>query len=103
MKIPPILALSGLVLGIFLFICLFPMPYGYYTIVRLFSILVFGWYSITFFKQGYNAYGIISVILVLLFQPFFKVYFNKGLWNLIDILCSICLIILYNKHNKNGN
>ena len=68
----------SLALAALLLICLFPMPYGYYTIVRFIAMVVFG-------------------ALALLFQPFVKIVLGRGVWHIVDIIVAVGLVILWKK------
>ena len=69
-----------------------PMPYGYYTILRLAACIVFG-------IAAYAAKELHPVWLswayafcALLFNPVIKVHFQKELWGLLDIAAAAVLI-----------
>ena len=44
----------GLGLAIALLLCLFPMPYDYYTIVRFASMIIFACFAVVFFKDYFE-------------------------------------------------
>ena len=75
-----------LYLAVVLLLCLAPMPYGYFTLVRFLATLVFGIYA-------YKYY--VFVTLALLFQPFAKVGLGRTVWNIIDVIVAIGLIALF--------
>ena len=41
----------GLGLAVALIVCLFPMPYGYYTLVRFVAMIIFGCMAFSFYKN----------------------------------------------------
>lgn len=90
----------GLGLAVVLLICLFPIPYGYYTLVRFAAMIVFGCMAFCFFKEKEIPLCVIAGSLALLFQPFFKIVLGRTLWNVIDVIVAIALVLLWYK-NKN--
>lgn len=90
----------GLGLAVVLLICLFPMPYGYYTLVRFAAMIIFGCMAFCFFKEKEIPLCVIAGSLALLFQPFFKIVLGRTLWNVIDVIVAIALVLLWYK-NKN--
>ena len=98
-EINSFIAKAGLFLAIMLLICLFPMPYGYYNFVRFIAMIVFGVFAYSFYKQAKTSLTVSAIILVLLFQPFFKIPLGRLIWNLIDVVCAILLFVLW-KINK---
>ena len=89
----------GLGLAVALLICLFPMPYGYYTLVRFVSMILFGCMAYSFYKEEKIPLCILFVALALLFQPFIKVALGRTMWNVIDVILAVALVLLwcYNK------
>ncbi|QQS30150.1 MAG: hypothetical protein IPM47_04150 [Sphingobacteriales bacterium] len=75
------------------FLCLADMPYGYYQLVRLAGMIGF---VVLAFRANENkrpAEMIIYVALALLFQPFFKIALGRELWNIVDVVVGIALLI----------
>ena len=90
----------GLGLAVALLICLFPMPYGYYTLVRFASMIIFGCMAFVFYKEEKKTLCVIAGSLVLLFQPFIKVTLDKVTWNIVDVIVAIALVLLWHKNKK---
>lgn len=88
----------GIVVAIALLICLFPMPYGYYTLVRFIAMVFFGYLAFAFNKEEKGNYAIMSGAVALLFQPFFKIALGRGMWNVVDVIVAVTLLILWYKH-----
>lgn len=78
-----------------LLLCLAPMPYGYYTLVRILATVVFGLYAYRCYQTQKEGMTWAFVTLALLFQPFAKVGLGRTVWNIIDVIVAIGLIILY--------
>lgn len=90
----------GLGLAIALLLCLFPMPYGYYTLVRFISMVIFGCMAYVFYKEEKMPFCIIAGSLALLFQPFVKVVLGRAMWNIVDVIVAIALLLLWYKNRK---
>ena len=90
----------GLGLAVALIVCLFPMPYGYYTLVRFGAMILFGCIAYSFYKEEKIPLCILFVALALLFQPFMKVALGRTMWNVIDVILAVALVILWYSNNK---
>lgn len=88
----------GLAVAVALLICLFPMPYGYYTLVRFMAMVFFGCLAFAFDKEGKTNCAIMSGAVALLFQPFFKIALGRGMWNVVDVIVAVTLLILWYRH-----
>jgi hypothetical protein len=87
------LALIKIILSILLFICLFDLPYGFYQFVRFAGLIGFAFLAYQANQQGRQSEMIIYVVLALLFQPFFKVALGREIWNIVDVVVGIGLLI----------
>ena len=82
-----------IVLAALFFLCLFDMPYGFYQLVRFvalvgFSILAYQSY------ENENKYLTITYIgLAILFQPLIKISLGREIWNIVDVIVGIGLIV----------
>ena len=68
-----------------------PMPYGYYTLLRLVACVVFALAAFAAQARRYATLPWVFGLMALLFNPVFKVHFPKGLWALIDIAAALLL------------
>lgn len=108
-----------IILSVLLLLCLAPMPYGYYQLVRFIAMTVFGVLAWLFYatrntpglcapeeQKGYikdDSTTILSKVsmaivlgtLALLFQPFFKIALGRIAWNVVDVIVAGMLIILW--------
>ena len=78
-----------------LLLCLAPMPYGYYQLVRFAAMIVFAVMAYQFYQQSNSQLSVVFAALALLFQPFIKIALGRTIWNIVDVLVSALLIILY--------
>lgn len=82
-----------LIIAVLLVLCLFDMPYGFYTLVRFAAMAAFAYLSYEYFKQKRDGMGFLFAALAVLLQPFAKIAIGRTLWNIIDIL--IALLLFY--------
>jgi len=82
-----------IVLAILLFLCLADMPYGYYQFVRFAGLIGFAILAYQANQQGRQTEMIIYGGLALLFQPFFKIALGREIWNIVDVIVGIGLLI----------
>ena len=85
-------------LGILLILCLANMPYGYYQLVRILAMVGFGILALSAKKEGKERW--IYIVLCLLFQPFIKVALGRVLWNIVDVVVAIGLLISIKSDKK---
>ena len=86
-----------LVISVLLFLCLLPMPYGYFMLVRFVSMVAFGVMAYRYSEQSKGTLTITFVSLALLFQPFFKIALGRVVWNVVDVVVAVLLLILWLK------
>lgn len=91
-----------LYLAVVLLLCLAPMPYGYFTLVRILATVVFGLYAYRSYVAKKDGLTWAFVTLALLFQPFAKVGLGRTVWNIIDVIVAIGLIMLFFYEWKKG-
>lgn len=82
-----------LLLSLLLLLCLADMPYAYYEITRFIACIGFGIFSFQCFQNERQIEGVIFIVLIVLFQPFEKLALGRTLWNILDVLVSIYLIV----------
>ena len=86
-----------IVLSVLLLLCLAPMPYGYYQLVRFIAAVIF----IVLAWHNYNTKEVCLTVvfgaLALLFQPFIKIALGRTMWNIVDVIVAGMLIIMWIK------
>ena len=90
-------------LAIMLLICLLNMPYGYYQFVRLISFFGFGYLAYLKSEQGFKNEKILFIALAILFQPFIKISLGRELWNIVDLIVGVGLVISVFKENRKND
>jgi hypothetical protein len=86
-----------LILAALLLLCLAPMPYGYYQSVRLVSMVVFTVMAYQYYVKKQVEWAVVFGALALLFQPFVKIALGRTMWNIVDVVVAIVLIVLWYK------
>ena len=82
-----------IILSILFFVCLLNMPYGYFQLVRFVALVGFAILAYTANEKGQKIETIIYVCLGILFQPFFKIALGRQIWNIVDVVVGIALIV----------
>ena len=80
-------------LAILFFLCLLDMPYGFYQLVRFAGLVGFAILAYQANQQNKQTEMIIYGGLALLFQPFFKVALGRQIWNIMDVVVAVGLIL----------
>ena len=82
-----------IILAILFFLCLSDMPYGFYQFVRFAGLICFTILAFQANRQGRQTEMLIYAGLALLFQPFFKIALGRQIWNIVDVVVGIGLLI----------
>lgn len=90
-----------LILALLFLLCLSPMPYGFYSLVRFVAMIAFAIYAYIYHEKKSNKLAVAFLSLAILFQPLLPIYIGRTLWNIVDVLVAIFLIVLYIKENNN--
>lgn len=82
-----------IVLAVLFVLCLFHMPYGFFNLVRFLVLLGFALLAFGAWKSENYVMMIVFVALALLFQPFVKVALGRTIWNVVDVITALMLIV----------
>ena len=82
-----------IILATLFFLCLGDMPYGFYQLVRFAALIGFGILAYQANQQHREREMIIYGGLALLFQPFFKIALGREIWNIVDVVVAIGLLV----------
>jgi len=82
-----------IILALLFFICLIDMPYGYYQLVRFAGLVGFSVLAYQANVEQSKIEMIIYICLAVLFQPIFKIALGRDLWNVVDVIIGIGLLI----------
>jgi len=81
------------ILSLLFFVCLLNMPYGYFQLVRFVALVGFGILAYKANEQRRKTEAIIYVCLGILFQPLVKIALGRQIWNILDVVVGIALIV----------
>lgn len=70
------------------------MPYGYYILVRFVAAVGFAVFAYDYYEKQKMSLSVTFGALALLFQPFIKIALGRALWNVVDIVVAIGLIVI---------
>ena len=84
-----------LILAAMMLICLAPMPYGYFQLVRFVAMVVFGVLAYQYYLNHKLAATWIFGALAFLFQPFYKIALGRVVWNVVDVVVALLLIAMF--------
>lgn len=73
------------------------MPYGYYQLVRIVAMIGFSILAYQYYEKKMMPLAITFGVLALLFQPFIKVVLGRTMWNVVDAVLAVGLIVLWMK------
>lgn len=69
-----------------------PLPYGYYTLLRLVACGVFAFAAFAAFQKKNSVLPWVNGVLVLLFNPLIPVHLEKGVWVILDMAAAVYLL-----------
>lgn len=79
---------------------LIDMPYGYYQFVRFSAMIGFAYLAYSANEQNRKNEMLIYIALSILFQPFIKIALGRTIWNIVDLIVGIGLLISVINHSK---
>src|SRR5688572_1599071 len=82
-----------IVLAILFFICLADMPWGYFQLVRFIALVGFTMLALDAYKEKRQNEVILYVALAILFQPLIKIGLGRTIWNIVDVIVGIGLLL----------
>jgi hypothetical protein len=82
-----------IILALLFFLCLLDMPYGYYQLVRFAGLVGFAILAYNANEMQNKTEMIVYICLAILFQPLFKISLGRELWNAVDVIVGIGLLV----------
>lgn len=76
------------------------MPYSYYQFVRFAAMVGFFYLAYSANEQNRKNDMFIYIALAILFQPFIKIALGRTIWNIVDLIVGIGLILSLTKDLK---
>ena len=84
-----------LILAALMLLCLAPMPYGYFQLVRFVAMVAFGLMAYQYYIRRKMAVATVFGVLALLFQPIYKIALGRTIWNVVDVAVAALLVGLF--------
>lgn len=80
-----------------------PVPFGFYTLIRLIVTVAAVYLAYLDYKinEKNTAFLVIFVLIALFFNPIIKIHFSRFYWHFIDVIVLVILIVHYVKIKKN--
>tara|TARA_R110000737_G_C14459835_1_gene464731 strand:- start:364 stop:606 length:243 start_codon:yes stop_codon:yes gene_type:complete len=69
------------------------MPYGYFQLVRFLALAGFGFLAYNANQEDKSEQVFIYIALALLFQPFYKIALGREIWNMVDVVVGVTLLV----------
>lgn len=85
--------IAKLILAVLLLLCLIDWPYGYFQFVRFSATAGFIYLAYDASSRKQSVGVAIFIFLAILFQPFEKIALGRALWNVVDVIVALGLII----------
>ncbi|MBK6730610.1 MAG: hypothetical protein IPG60_06445 [Bacteroidetes bacterium] len=82
-----------IILSILFFICLAELPYGFYQFVRSAALVGFTILAYQASEKENKTEMIIYICLAILFQPLIKISLGREIWNIIDVIVGLGLLV----------
>lgn len=89
-----------LVLAFLMVLCLLPMPYGFYNLVRFLSMIGFAILAVRAYHNRRITLSVVYGSLVLMFQPFIKLVLGRDVWIIVDVAVALFLIVTIVKNKE---
>lgn len=84
------------IIAVALLLCILPMPYGYFILVRYGAMVVFALMAYDYYQHKLQNAALFWIALAVLFQPIFKISLGRVTWNIVDVIvAAILLFILF--------
>lgn len=83
-----------------MFIALLPMPYGYYTLLRICAFGLFGLLAYDAYLKNGKLLPWLFGFMAVVYNPIFKVHFLRETWEVINVASAIILLATI-KHTIN--
>tara|TARA_B110001469_G_C9587113_1_gene291285 strand:+ start:875 stop:1186 length:312 start_codon:yes stop_codon:yes gene_type:complete len=93
--------ITKIVLAVLFVLCLADMPYGYFQFVRFLGMIGFAFLAFDEFEKENKGWSIFYIASAVLINPIFKISLGRELWNIIDIIWAIILVVtIFHKRYK---
>ena len=83
------------ILAAMLLLCLAPMPYGYFMLVRFVMMVACGWMAYQYYQRQKTEAAWVFGIIAMLFQPMYKIALGRTVWNIVDVIVALFFLVLF--------
>ncbi|TWI81178.1 hypothetical protein IQ13_2194 [Lacibacter cauensis] len=83
--------LIKIALAVLFAVCLLNMPYGYYELVRFLGMV--GFAVLAFQDRKITGLAVLWGSSALLINPFIKLALGRTLWNVVDVVWAVVLVV----------
>nr|WP_294896762.1 DUF6804 family protein [uncultured Pedobacter sp.] len=90
------------ILIVLLLLCLLKLPYGLYQLFRVIFTIGFIMLAMKANDNKQQTELTIYIILAVLFQPLLRIPLGRTIWNILDVIVAIGLVVSLFKPSKNG-
>jgi hypothetical protein len=81
------------VAAVLLLVALLPLPYGYYTFLRIVVCGTAGYGAYLFAEDGRMQWTIALGLLAVLFNPIIPIYLDRTTWAILDLAAAVVLLM----------
>ncbi len=74
------------IVGILLLLAILPLPYGYYTFLRLVVSIGGVFLAYQLYERKLQGWSVVLALLAVLFNPIIPVYLSREVWLPIDLV-----------------
>jgi hypothetical protein len=85
--------LIKIALAVLLLICVIPLPYGYYQLIRFMAVVGFAILAYYEYERKNIPLVIVFAGLMILFQPLGKIPLGREVWNIVDMFVAAWLLV----------
>ena|ERR1017187_2596766 len=82
-----------IILASLFFLCLLNIPYGFYQFVRFSALIGFTSFAYQANEKENKTEMIIYICLAILFQPLIKISLGREIWNVVDSVVGLALLL----------
>ena len=82
-----------IILAILFFICLAELPYGFFQFVRFAALVGVAVLEYQANEKENKTEMIIYICLAVLFQPLIKISLGREIWNVVDVIVGLALLV----------
>jgi hypothetical protein len=85
--------LIKIALAVLLLVCVIPLPYGYYQLIRFMAVVGFAILAYYEYERKNIPLVIVFAGLMILFQPLGKIPLGREVWNIVDMFVAAWLLV----------